>query len=303
MSHEDCISRFVVQSSVHGSVACTAIRPTTTERLPVCLFLFGGGGTAETLTAIAPLLLENFRTNQIRPMVVACAGVDPFCFYLDDSDRGMKWESLVADSLLERLKNDYRTTDDAGLVGISMGGYGALKMAFARPKAFHAVAAIAPMVEPSLDADAVPLRNRFHYPSGVPTALLGSERDSGLFRRDHPGWRAIQNAAAIRENNQAIWLDAGSRDACHAHDGTEFMHRILWQLDILHEYHLLRDADHVGSTLVPRLASAFAFVGRHLCSEPTQPNADELALRNMLEPLRMRAIEMDSTVLRTYGHL
>lgn len=303
MNNTDCISRFVLQDSFHGSIACTAIRPASSDRLPVCIFLFGGGGSADTLTTIAPLLLEAFRTNLIRPMVVACAGVDPFCFYLDDPSRGMQWESLVAGTLLERIHNDFHTTGEAGIVGISMGGYGALKMAFARPKVFHAAAAIAPMVEPSLEANAVPLRNRFHYPPDVPSALLGAERDCELYRRDHPGWRAIHNAAAIRESNQVIWLDAGSRDACHAHDGTEFMHRVLWQLDIRHEYHLHRDADHVGQTLVPRLESAFEFVGRHLSRESMPPDADELALRNMLERLRMRAIAMDATVLRTYGHL
>jgi len=301
MPNSDVISRFNLQDPVHGSVPCTALRPPHAGPLPTCLFLFGGGGSADTLLAIAPLLLEMFRAKRMPPMVIACAGVAPFCFYLDDAERGMHWESLVSQTLLERVKNDFDTNGNAGLVGMSMGGYGALKIAFAQPRIFRAVAAIAPMVEPSLRAEDTPLRNRFHYPPEVPQALLGATRDAALYENNHPARRAQHNARAIRDHDLAIWLDAGSRDACNAHDGTEFLHRILWQLDIPHEYRLLRDADHIGPTLVPRIERAFAFVAHHLWSQETQPSAEEIALRNALADARLRAINADATLLRTYG--
>jgi S-formylglutathione hydrolase len=303
MPNADVISRFDLHDPVHGSVPCTAIRPEHPGPLPVCLFLFGGGGSADTLLAIAPLLREMFQAKRVPPMVVACAGVAPFCFYLDDPQRGMRWESLVSQTLVERVKKDFDTNGDAGLVGISMGGYGALKIAFAEPRAFRAVAALAPMVEPSLRANGTPLRNCFHYPPEVPQALLGPERDAALFDCDHPARRAQRNARAICDNDLAIWLDAGSRDACNAHDGTEFLHRTLWQLDIPHEYHLLRDADHVGPTLVPRIESAFAFVAQHLWNRGSQPSVEEMALRHALADARRQAANTDPTVLRRYGLL
>lgn len=301
MPNAPSISRFDLHDSVHGAVPCTALRPEHPGPLPTCLFLFGGGGSADTLLAIASMLLEMFQVKRMPPMVVACAGVAPFGFYLDDAERGMHWETVVSQMLLDRVKSDFDTNGDAGLVGISMGGYGALKMAFAQPRVFGAVAAIAPMVEPGVHAHGTPLRNRFHYPPDVPQALLGLERDATLFDNDHPARRAQRNARAIRENNLAIWLDAGSRDACNAHDGTEYLHRTLWELDIPHEYHLLRDADHVGPTLVPRIESAFFFVANHLCHRETQPSPDEVALRNALADARSRAAAADASVLRTYG--
>jgi S-formylglutathione hydrolase len=233
--------------------------------------------------------------------VVACAGVAPFSFYLDDPARGMHWETLVSQTLLEHVKNNLGTNGDVGLVGMSMGGYGALKIAFAQPRAFRAVAAIAPMVEPSMHADDTPLRNRCHYPPDVPQALLGPKRDAALFESDHPAQRARRNARAIRDSDLAIWLDAGSRDVCNAHDGTEYLHRVLWQHDIPHEYHLLRDADHVGPTIVPRIESAFAFVAHHLSNRRAEPSADEIALRDALADARRRAAELDPTMMRTYG--
>jgi S-formylglutathione hydrolase len=124
-----------------------------------------------------------------------------------------------------------------------------------------------------------------------------------LYEADHPGNRARKCADEIRANDLAIWLDAGSCDALNAHDGAEFLHRTLWDLDIRHEYHLLRDADHIGTTLLPRIEQAFAFVGQHLSRQAPGKDANEVALRSMLEPLKDRALREDPTLARCYGLL
>ena len=48
----------------------------------------------------------------------------------------------------------------AALIGFSMGGYGALKLALRRPEAFAAVAALCPVIFPADIAADVPARNR-----------------------------------------------------------------------------------------------------------------------------------------------
>lgn len=257
---------------------------------------------------------------------VVTPDVGPFSFYLDDPARGMAWETFVA----ERLFDHVAPEGPVGAVGISMGGYGALKTAFARPERFRAVAAVAPMVEPAFEAGEVGPRNRYHYPPEVPASLLGPERDAALYAADHPAGRARRHAAAIRAHDLAIYVDAGSADALHAHDGAELLHRVLWDLDIAHEYRLLRDADHVGPTIVPRLEAAFAWVGERLSPRalplteaerswsswldaggagapppplpPTSPVFPR-ALRALLEPARREAARRDPTFGRTYGVL
>jgi hypothetical protein len=145
-----------------------------------------------------------------------------------------------------------------------MGGYGALKLAFARPHAFAAVAAVSPMVEPSAEAEPVPARNRYFYLPEFPQALLGPARDAALYRSDHPAARASARQTALRESSLAIYIDAAGDDCFHAHDGAEFLHRVLWQLDVPHEYLLRRNADHVGPDLPERLLAAFRWVARNL---------------------------------------
>jgi S-formylglutathione hydrolase len=159
------------------------------------------------------------------------------------------------------------------------------------------------MLEPALSANAAPLRNRFHYPDAVPGALLGAQRDPALYAADHPAKRAIQQASAIRGRNLGIYLEAGGGDALNAHDGTEFLHRVLWDLDIRHEYHLLRAADHVGPSVLPRLLRAFEWVGEQLTQPVTEPGPEERGLRDLLATARERAARRDETVTRNYGRL
>lgn len=266
------IQRFDVDDPNHGAVPCAALLPEApAEKLPLCLFLYGGGGSRENLADIAPLLEEGWRTGTLPPMVVATPDVGPWSFYLDDPERGLHWESFIALRFMPQLRALFPVHHATGVVGMSMGGYGALKLAFGRPDAFGAVYAISPMIEPSLEAEPVRPRHRFFYPPELPQALLGSARDPELYRRDHPAARARSRADALRASPLAIAIDAAGDDMFNAHDGAEFLHRCLWQLDIAHEYRLRRDADHVGHDMPERLRDAFAWVGARL-----QPTAAEL---------------------------
>jgi len=267
------LERFVVEDPIHGQVPCTAVLPPSAERgLPLCLFLYGGGGSAESLHDIQPLLQQWWASSALAPMVVATPDVGPFSFYLDDPARGLGWESFVATRFIGQLRVRFDVAPaPCAIVGVSMGGYGALKIALARPAAFGAVAALTPMLEPAFEATDVRPRNRFHYPAAVPEALLGPDRDPALYRRDHPAGRARQHADALRRSELGIYLDAAGADALHAHDGAEFLHRVLWDLDIAHEYRLRRDADHVGPGLLERLYDAFAWVAARVAPNAPEP--------------------------------
>jgi S-formylglutathione hydrolase len=331
------LSRFDVLHPTAGAIApaavpCAAASPSeVTAGLPLCLFLYGGGGSRESLADIAPLLEAWWASGALPPMLVVTPDVGPFSFYLDDPERGLAWESFVADRLIDAVRARLELGAKAAVVGISMGGYGALKIALARPDRFAAVAAISPMIEPALEAADVRPRNRFHYPPAVPQALLGPDRDAALYRRDHPAGRACSGADALRRSDLAILIDAAGADALNAHDGAEHLHRVLWRLDVAHEYRLRRDADHVGPDLVDRLREAFVWVGARLAPAPSAPLGEperawrawlasdrsttapppltpssplfSAMLRAQLEPARRAAELVDPTTRRRFGEL
>jgi hypothetical protein len=58
--------------------------------------------------------------------------------------------------------------------------YGVLKLAFARPRLFAAIAAMQPMLEPGLVESGVGPRNRLPHAAGGPPRLIGPTRDPAL---------------------------------------------------------------------------------------------------------------------------
>lgn len=333
--HASEFSTFEVLDDRHGPVPCAALVPKRANApLPACLFLYGGGGSHESLAELQPLFDSLWSSGMLAPLLVATPNAGAFSFYLDDPERGQSWESFVADRFCRELHGRFGCGEGAsplGIVGASMGGYGALKIALSRPQQFAAVAAISPMLEPGVTANEVPLRNRYHYPPEVPQALLGAKRDAALFERDHPATRARLHAAALRDSGLAIYVDAAGLDALHAHDGAEYLHRVLWDLDVAHEYHLRRDADHIGPDIVDRLRDAFGWVAAKLCPPvaspltaaeadwrewldgergspppPPLPPVSRLfpeVLRALLASQRMAAAGKDPTFARRYGVL
>lgn len=238
------------------------------EAMPLCLMLHGGGGNRDMLVGFKATFDAWWADGSVPPMVVATASTGELSFYLDHPDGRTRWETFVAEAFPAHLRERYAVGGDAAstvITGVSMGGCGSLKVAFARPDAFAAVAALEPAVEPGYRSADSTARSRIYsmLADDLPE-LLGPERDAALFEANHPPARLRANADAVRKSGLAIYLECGDDDALNLHDGTEFLHRVLWDLDISHEYHLVRGADHVGPSLVPRLHRAMTWLGQAL---------------------------------------
>ena len=274
------------------------------EPVPLCLVLMGGGGSRQSLVDCQPFFDRWWADGSLPPMVLATPSPG-MSYYVDDPDAGVEWGGFLADDFLAHLRATCRVApqrSDTAIVGISMGGYGALKTAFAHPDRFSVVAAIQPMLEPGLKEAQIGARNRLHHLSGGPVNLIGADRDAALVEANNPANRARANAAAIRESGLAIYLDAGDDDFVNAHDGVEFLHRVLWDLDLSHEYRLIRGGDHGGPTLVPRMRDAFVWTAAAMAGPPAR---DEFlrTIRAQLAPIREQAAATDPTTSRRYGVL
>src|SRR5208337_5309416 len=167
----------------------------------LCVFLHGGGGSRENLAALKPLFDIWWAAGIMPPMVIASASTGALSYYLDHPGGSARWETLIAENFLEHLRARYNAGQDKTstlIAGISMGGYGSLKIAFARPDHFAAVAAIQPLLEPGFRDSEIGARNRLHHAVGGPRELLGERRDVALFESNNPANRARANALAIR---------------------------------------------------------------------------------------------------------
>src|SRR5260370_42476027 len=59
-------------------------------------------------------------------------------------------------------------------------------------------------------------------------------------------------------------LEVGDQDLLYLNQGTEVVHRVLFDAGISHEYRLVEGAEHVGASLGPRFLDAFGVLGRPL---------------------------------------
>lgn len=327
----------VTSKYMKGAVPYAVVTPpgyeNRAEPLPLCLVLMGGGGSRQSLVECQPLFDQWWSDSSIVPMLLATPSAG-MSYYHDLCDSSARWEGFLMEDFPEHLRATYGVTADSqstAITGISMGGYGALKIAFANPEAFAAVAAVQPILEPGLRDQDIGARNRIHHASGGPPELIGPARDAAVVEANNPANRAQANASAIRDSGLAIYLEAGDEDFVNAHDGAEFLHRTLWDLDISHEYHLVRGGDHGGPTLRPRMREAYAWLaavfnqrrtgqeashtdqaitawinsGMQGAPPSASPSSKEFLriVRAQLHPLRERAAASDPSTNRRYGVL
>jgi len=287
---------------------------------PLCIVLHGGGGSRQSLVDCATLFESWWSDGSLAPMVLASPSA-AMSYYVEDPAASIRWDAFIAESFVARLRatcNVQAGRSSTAIAGMSMGGYGALKVAFADPGTFSAVAAMEAVLESGLQDGQIGARNRLHHGSGGPPRLIGPDRDPDLFAANNPANRAILNAQRIREQDLAIYIEVGDDDFINVQDGAEFLHRVLWDLDISHEYRLTRGADHVGPTLIPRMREMYVWLGsvlnalarpetpeEHLEGAPVSPSSRECIslLRAQMEPVRKLAAASDANTNRRYGVL
>ena len=259
------------------------------EKSPLLLFLHGGGADRSFLTRMRATIDEMWKSGTLPKMVIVTPSAMR-SFYMDYRDGSQKWESFIVGPFLEHLRKTYKVTREKKgtlLFGISMGGLGGLRLGFKYPDKFEALAVLEPGIDPALRWKDVKPRNRFYRSDQLMRTIFGKPLDEGYWEANNPASICVANADKIRASGLEIYIDAGDQDAFNINEGTEFMHRVLWDYKIAHEYHLVRGADHVGRTIRPRAIEALQFLSRVLNPPPVDPEVD--ALRKQLEPSKRAA--------------
>jgi S-formylglutathione hydrolase len=243
------------------------------EPLPLVLVLHGGGrgqGGHAFLRRLQAGLDAGWADGSVPPLVAVCPTADTA--YLDLRQPGAAWETFLTGAFLGHVRDRYRVRRDRDgtfVTGFSMGGLGALRFAFRHPERFRAVAAMSPAVVPAFAfADALPKHVTFYGPRAGLAALYGEPFDEAAWAASNPASMVAADPARLRASGLDIFLQVGDFDFHGFHEGVEFLHRVLWDRRIQHEYRLVRGMDHGGATVTPHLVEAFRFFGRVLAPVP-----------------------------------
>jgi len=256
---------------------------------PLMYFLHGGGQDHTLLSRIRPTFEGVWNSGALPPTVIVMPSAGR-SLYMDYKDGSQRWETAITGPLLDELRrtlNVGQSRENTVIGGVSMGGLGALRMAFKHPHLFAGVAVVEPAIMPAIAMNKVPRRNSFFRSVPLLRTIYGRPLDAAFWQANNPVAIAAKNAAAIRGSGLMIYFECGDEDSLNLTDGAEFLHRILYDHQIGHEYHLVRGADHLGRTMPARMSEALGFLGSVLV--PAGPDPVVEKLRKDLAPLKRRA--------------
>ena len=239
-------------------------------RLPLVLMLHGASGDREQLARFQPQVQAMWAARELPEMILAAPSVATGSIYMDSFDGKNRWETFIMTEFLPHLRDTFRASaarESTMVTGISMGGFGSLRLGFKYPGTFGALAAMEPGAWPGLTWDAVPDRNKIRTPARI-AELFGDPVDEERFQQENPA-SIVQNAPE-RLRDSAIYLEVGDEDFLGLMEGVDFLHRLLWRHRLRHEFRLVRWADHTGSTITERSRDRFRFLARFL-AQPADP--------------------------------
>ncbi len=181
-------------------------------------------------------------------------------FYINGKD-GTRYEDAIVKDFLPFIDSKYRTRAAPRhrlIEGISMGGYGALLIAFKHPELFAGVAAHSAALFNELPQPPSAQNDRYgNYRYQLATKLFGAPPDAEYFQANNPLNLAKLNAAKLK--SLKIYFDVGEQDRYGFDAGNRELDAILTAAGVKHEYHLA-PGGHGWTFLSDRSEQAFTFV-------------------------------------------
>jgi enterochelin esterase-like enzyme len=215
------------------------------ERFPVLYFLhplFYSAHRYWEERRINVTIDELVNDGKIGPMIVVCSDGGRMSMWVNSIDGKAKWADFVATELVQAVDAKYRTIADRasrGVNGDSMGGYGALNVAFKHPDVFGSVSAHSAAIYP-VDPQQIPEGIKQRGEQWKP--VYGWPIDVPHWEE----WNPLKEAATLPvETLQKlkIYFDCGDKDRFGFDKSNAELHKILDERKVEHEWHL-RSGNH-----------------------------------------------------------
>jgi S-formylglutathione hydrolase FrmB len=233
-----------VRSTILGrSVAYCVLLPPSYDtqkarRFPVLYFLHGLGENEQVLLNSGGwnLIQDLWEQKRIGEFVVA-APDGGRSFYINSRDGRVRYGDFFVREFLPYIESHYRIRRGRrarGITGVSMGGYGALRLAFRYPSLFgsvsaHSAALIDKLPRAKLDSSEADVIAR------VLGGAFGTPFDSAFWNRNSP-FTLVRNGP--RPAGLRIYFDCGREDDFGFEKGARAFHELLVSRRIPHDFHL-----------------------------------------------------------------
>ena len=216
----------------------------STKKYPVLYFLHGLNENEmrwSTRGGADAVLDKLVAEGKIGEFIVAIPAVDSQSFYTNARAGGAPWEDVVVKEFIPMVESTYRvnaTRATRAISGISMGGYGSLKIAMKHPEMFSAVSAHSAALVPSFDSTTVS-GQRLEAFKAIFDRIYGinfaGTQDLTYWEANNPLTLAKDTA---RLQGMKIYFDCGTEDNYGFYDGHKVLDGILTKASYPHEAHL-----------------------------------------------------------------
>jgi enterochelin esterase family protein len=237
-----------------------------TRRYPILYWLHGLGENEQTFVDfggwnLVEILQEKKQIGEYI-IVIPDGGRS---FYVNSRSGRVRYEDFFIREFLPAMEKKFRVKPgraSRGIAGVSMGGYGALRLAFKFPELFSAVsvhsAALLEKLPRNLPTQSRSLQTRLLIFADV----FGMPVDPQYWEENNPIHMA-RTAAGLQRLK--IYFDCGTEDEYGFDRGARVLSDVLKGRGIAHEFHLY-PGGHGWSYLAEHAAASFTFHSRTFSS-------------------------------------
>ena len=230
-----------------------------TRRYPILYFLHGLGDNDQMFVHSGGInLIEDLWENHSISEFLIVTPQGGTSFYINSRDNKRRYEDFLLDEFLPGIERRYRTEAGRahrGIAGISMGGYGALHLAFRHPQLFTVVAAHSAALLNKLPGVQAQESPQIAGLARVLANAFGSLFDAAYWNENDP----MRIARTANLTGLRIYFDCGSEDDYGFDSGAEALDKELTARHIPHEFHLYpggHDWEYFAQHLPASLESA-----------------------------------------------
>lgn len=240
-----------------------------TTRFPVLYFLHGMNGNEgeferRGVAAAVDRLRGEGKVGEL--IIVAPAGDNSF--YLN-AKNGPRYEDAIIKDLIPHVEKTYRAiakTQGRAIQGISMGGFGALMLAFKHAEMFSSVTAHSAALFAELPKTGGTDR-RSQFMSRLIGNMYGDPPDEQYFKANNPLYLAETNAAAIKKAGLKVYFDVGEQDRYGFQESNKALDSAMTKAGLEHEFHVF-PGNHGWEYMISVADHSYGFLWKSFSALP-----------------------------------
>lgn len=233
------------------------------QRYPVLYFLHGLGEDERTLLDTGGWnLIEDLRQQHRIGNFLLVAPQGKQTFFINSADGSVRYNDFFLQEFIPHIESKYRVRtgrQNRAITGVSMGGYGALRFAFAHPDLFSAVSAQAAALITQSPQQLDAAEQSGISLGRILQAVFGKPIDVAHWKTNNPFVLARANMSGVR--TLAIYFNCGQQDDFGFEQGAKVLHAQLEAEHIKHQYHLY-PGDHSMQYFLAHFSEVMEFHSR-----------------------------------------